>query len=94
MITLIIYDIADDSKRTKLSNYLKQYGLYRIQYSGFKGNINPNDRHVLINEISQFLSKETDSIYVIPLCSSCTRTVSIISKCKGKFEEKENVKIV
>jgi len=73
---------------------LKQYGLYRIQYSGFKGDINSNDRHVLVNELSQFLSKETDSIYIIPLCSSCTRTVSIISKSKGKFEEKEKVKII
>ncbi|TDA39533.1 MAG: CRISPR-associated endonuclease Cas2 [Candidatus Methanomethylicota archaeon] len=94
MITLVIYDIADDSKRTKLSNHIKQYGLRRIQYSGFKGDLNPNDRHVLIQEVSKFLSGDRDSIYVIPLCTSCAKCVSIISKRKGDFVDEDWVKIV
>jgi len=94
MITLVIYDITDDSKRTKLSSYLKQFGLRRIQYSGFRGELEPNDRHVLVQEVPKFLSSEDDSIYVIPLCTSCVKTVSIISKGKGEFYEEEKVKII
>lgn len=94
MITLVIYDISDDSKRTKLSSYLKQYGLKRIQYSGFRGELDANDRHVLVQEAGKFLSCDEDSIYVIPLCSSCIRTVSIIGKSKGDFAEDDKVKIV
>ncbi|MCX8182041.1 MAG: CRISPR-associated endonuclease Cas2 [Candidatus Methanomethyliaceae archaeon] len=94
MITLVIYDITDDGKRTKLSNHLKQYDLKRIQYSGFKGDLNPNDRHVLIQEIPKFLSEERDSIYVIPLCTSCAKSVSIISKRRGEFLEEDKVKVI
>ena len=94
MITLVIYDITDDSKRTKLSNHLKQYGLRRIQYSGFKGDLNPIDRHVMIQEVSKFLSEEKDSIYIIPLCTSCAKCVSIISKKRGEFVDVDRVKIV
>ena len=94
MITLVIYDISDDSKRTKLSSYLKQYGLQRIQYSGFKGELDANDRHVLVQEAGKFLSNEEDSIYIIPVCSSCMRTVSIVSKSKTDFFKDEKVKIV
>lgn len=94
MLTLVIYDISDDSKRTKLLQYLKQYGLRRIQYSGLKGDLDSNDRHVLIQEVPKFLSSDEDSIYVIPLCSSCIRIVSIVSKKRGDFGEDEKVKIV
>ncbi|MEM3366517.1 MAG: CRISPR-associated endonuclease Cas2 [Candidatus Methanomethyliaceae archaeon] len=94
MITLVIYDITDDGRRTKLSNHLKQYGLKRIQYSGFKGEMNPNDRHVLIQEVPKFLSEDKDSIYVIPLCTSCAKSVSIISKRRFGFVEEDRVKVV
>ncbi len=94
MMTLVIYDISDDSMRTKLSGYLKQYGLTRVQYSGYKGDLDANDRHVLVQEAGKFLSEDRDSIYVIPVCTSCTRTVSIISKTKGEFRDDQKVKIV
>lgn len=94
MITLVIYDISDDATRMKFSSYLKQYGLKRIQYSGFKGEIDTNDKHVLIREAPKFLSDHDDSIYIIPLCSSCVRTISIVSKSKRDFDEDERVKII
>ena len=33
----VFYDIPDDRERTSFSNYLKDIGLDRIQYSGFMG---------------------------------------------------------
>ncbi|HPC28212.1 MAG TPA: CRISPR-associated endonuclease Cas2 [Candidatus Methanomethylicus sp.] len=94
MITLVIYDISDDASRTRLSGYLKQYGLRRVQYSGFRGELNANDRHVLVQEVPKFLSAEKDSVYIIPLCSSCLKSVSIASKKKAEFYDDERVKIV
>ncbi len=94
MITLVIYDISDDANRTRLSSHLKQYGLRRIQYSGFRGDLNANDRHVLAQEVQKYLSAETDSIYIIPLCSSCLKSISIASKKRSEFYEEEGVKIV
>ena len=36
---LISYDIQDDRLRMKLAKSLIRYGMYRIQYSVFMGNI-------------------------------------------------------
>ena len=37
MVVLVIYDISSDEDRSKLSSLLQDYGLERIQYSGFRG---------------------------------------------------------
>lgn len=79
MQTLVIYDISDDKKREKLREHLLNYGLKRIQYSGLLGNIETNDRLILVNEVGGFISSETDSIYVVPLCDRCARLCKIIS---------------
>ncbi|MEM3383579.1 MAG: CRISPR-associated endonuclease Cas2 [Nitrososphaerales archaeon] len=47
MITLVIYDISDDKDRYKVAELLMNYGLERIQYSGFKGILNTHDRLIL-----------------------------------------------
>ncbi len=47
MRTLVIYDISDDRSRVKVSTILKEFGLRRVQYTGFMGETNPNDREVL-----------------------------------------------
>ncbi len=79
MKTIVIYDISDDRKRTKLSDHLKGYGLSRIQYSGFYGLLNSHDRHVLVLEVGRYISGSRDSIYVIPLCDRCSRLVRIVT---------------
>jgi len=54
MMTLVIYDISDDDDRGKLANMLFDFGLQRIQYSGFKGELNAHDRHILAKEVGKF----------------------------------------
>ncbi|MEJ5292436.1 MAG: CRISPR-associated endonuclease Cas2 [Candidatus Methanosuratincola sp.] len=79
MQTLVIYDISEDKKREKLRGHLLNYGLKRVQYSGLIGDINSNDRLVLVNEVGKFISSETDSIYIVPLCDRCVRLCKIVS---------------
>ncbi|MHA1300523.1 MAG: CRISPR-associated endonuclease Cas2 [Candidatus Helarchaeota archaeon] len=79
MLTLVIYDITNDKQRTKLSNHLKRYGLKRVQYSGFLGELNSHDRIVLQEEVKRYVRGEKDSIYIVPLCERCARTCKIIS---------------
>lgn len=93
MKTLVIYDISEDEKRSSLLNHLRDYGLDHIQYSGFLGDVNPHDRHVLTREVEKYLSAETDSIYVIPLCDKCVKTCQIVSKTPRDMKE-DTVKIV
>ena len=93
MKTLVIYDISDDDKRTKLLSYLRDYGLRHIQYSGVIGEVNPNDRFVLTREVEKYLSEEQDSIYILPLCEKCLKLTQIISKTRRDLAEK-SVEIV
>lgn len=93
MLTLVIYDISDDKKRTRLSRKLLSYSLARIQYSAFKGELNSHDRFVLQKELKRFLSSETDSIYIIPLCEKCFSLIEILSQTKKPLRE-EKIKVI
>lgn len=93
MLTLVIYDISDDKKRTHLSRKLLSYSLSRIQYSAFKGELNSHDRFVLQKELKKFLSTETDSIYIIPLCEKCFSLVEILSQTKTPLRD-EKIKVI
>jgi CRISPR-associated protein Cas2 len=94
MMTLVIYDISNDDDRTKLSNLLQDYGLERIQYSGFKGDLNTHDRHILAKEVKRFVTGERDSVYVLRLCNECASLCQIISSKEVIFIDKTHVKIV
>lgn len=94
METLVIYDISEDDKRRKLRDYLQQYGLRRVQYSGFVGNVNSHDRFVLSKEIKKYISSERDSIYIVPLCNRCLRQCRIVAEKELSFDRDGEVKIV
>ena len=47
MITLFVYDITSDRVRTKVSQICLDYGLKRIQYSAFLGDLTPNRQEEL-----------------------------------------------
>lgn len=89
MQTLVIYDISEDKKREKLRHYFLNRGLKRIQYSGLFGNLNANDRLLILDEVQQYISCEADSIYVVPLCDRCLRLCKIVTNT-GIAEIKEN----
>jgi len=94
MLTLVIYDISSDSIRTKLANRLFDYGLQRIQYSAFKGELNAHDREVLVKELHNYIGGKRDSIYVIPLCDRCARLCRIVSeKPTPPLVEEDKVKL-
>lgn len=79
MITLVIYDISNDRDREKLADLLFNFGLTRIQYSAFKGELNPHDRSLLLDRVKKYAKGERDSIYIVPLCDRCFRLCSIVS---------------
>ncbi len=94
MLTLVIYDISNDDDRSKLSELLQNYGLERIQYSGFKGNLSPHDRRLLQKEVGRFVKGERDSVYLLPLCIECSSICQIVSTREVQLVDKSHVKIV
>ncbi|AFC99936.1 CRISPR-associated protein, Cas2 family [Methanocella conradii HZ254] len=94
MMCLVIYDITDDKRRNKLAAMLKVFGLARIQYSAFRGELNSNDRMVLAKKASQFVEDEKDSIFIIPLCDRCLGTATVLSKGGACLVKESKVQIV
>lgn len=69
MHTLVIYDIAEDKIRNKVSEACKDYGLIRIQWSAFMGKLNNNKREELYMRLIKTLKDNKGDIQIYPICS-------------------------
>ncbi|MBC7107696.1 MAG: CRISPR-associated endonuclease Cas2 [Methanomassiliicoccales archaeon] len=94
MLTLVVYDIHDDKRRQQLARVLGRFGLTRVQYSAFRGDLNPNDKEVLIRKVTKYVEDEIDCIFVIPLCGRCLATSEVISKNGRMLVSESSVEIV
>ncbi len=66
---LVIYDIPDDRIRYKISERCKDYGLGRIQYSAFAGDLHRNRREELLMRLKKTLGKKEGNIRLQPVCT-------------------------
>ncbi len=78
MVTLVIYDIPDDNVRNKLAEVCKDYGLRRVQFSAFLGNLNHNRRQELIQRLRRTLGRKEGNIQVWPVCDKDVALVAEI----------------
>jgi len=66
--TFVIYDIADDKLRTKISETCLDFGLVRVQYSAFAGILNRNKREELFLKLCDILGDDPGKILIQPIC--------------------------
>jgi CRISPR-associated protein Cas2 len=78
MHTYVIYDIVENRPRKKVSEACLDYGLQRIQYSAFMGNINSTRRGALEKRLTQELGNNEGKIEIIPVCEKDFRQRSVI----------------
>ncbi|MBI3412903.1 MAG: CRISPR-associated endonuclease Cas2 [Candidatus Aenigmarchaeota archaeon] len=71
MLYWVIYDITNNSLRSKVSKKCKNYGLKRVQKSAFLGETSKNKIEMLALEIEEVLKESDDNVYVLPSCDSC-----------------------
>ncbi len=70
MRLLVIYDISDDRARSKVADYCQDYGLSRIQYSAFVGNISRSHQNELLQKIRRRLGRLESRVVLLPLCET------------------------
>lgn len=70
MRCLLIYDIEDDRVRTKIADACLDYGLDRIQYSAFMGDISRNHQEELFLKLKKLLGKKGGNIQLLPICET------------------------
>ncbi len=68
MKCLLIYDIPDDGVRAKIANFCLDYGLDRVQFSAFLGDLSTNHQEELMLKIEAKLGKAGGKIDLFPIC--------------------------
>src|SRR3990172_10797725 len=87
----LFYDIEDDGIRNKVSETCKDYGLKRIQFSGFFGSLDRNKREELFLKLSHILKNKEGKILLLPVCEKDMRSrKEILNKAIKKESVKEN----
>jgi len=69
MYLLLIYDISHDGTRTKIASACEDYGLDRIQYSAFTGQLSRNHQEELMLRIRSLLGQKAGCVQLFPVAS-------------------------
>ncbi len=80
----IIYDIREDSKRTRIAKACKNKGLYRVQKSAFLGTLNKNQIDELKIMCEDIIDPDVDSVYIFPMCEEDFKKVKLLGQAFDK----------
>ena len=69
MKLLLIYDIEDDRARSKIADACLDYGLDRVQFSAFQGELSRNHQQELMLRISDHLGDANGQVLMLPICA-------------------------
>ena len=67
MQALLIYDIPDDRARTRIADACLDYGLLRVQYSAFMGELSRTHQEELMMQIKRRLGRKPGNVILFPL---------------------------
>ncbi len=67
MQCLLIYDIPHDGTRQKVADACLDYGLQRVQYSAFSGDLSRTHQRELFQEITRRIRRQEANIQLFPL---------------------------
>lgn len=92
LLVWVIYDIAENKRRSKIAKFCKQIGLYRVQKSVFLGTLN----HQQIGELAAYsgdiIEPDEDSVYVFPMCEDDFKKVRLQGQAFDKDLVTDEVK--
>lgn len=80
MKVLVVYDITDDSLRSKIAEILKDLGLKRIQKSAFIGEMTGQERENMEEVLRRQNLGPSDRIDVFPVCDRDLKMHSYIRR--------------
>ncbi|MCC9077508.1 CRISPR-associated endonuclease Cas2 [Litorilinea aerophila] len=89
MRCLLIYDIPDDRVRTRIADFCLDYGLDRIQYSAFVGELSSNHQEELMLKIQQRLGNAAGKVELFPICRQDWRSRLSIEQSGPAVDGKE-----
>jgi len=79
MLAVAVYDVANDRRRTKLHNLLKQYGV-AIQESAFEARLTRTERDRLMERARQLLDEDEDRFVVYTVGAPQEAQIQVVGK--------------
>ncbi len=67
MHILLVYDIVNDRQRTKVADACLDYGLDRIQYSAFIGQLSRTHQEEIMMRIEAIVGESPASVHLYPI---------------------------
>ncbi|MBI3946603.1 MAG: CRISPR-associated endonuclease Cas2 [Armatimonadetes bacterium] len=89
MTTLVIYDIPEDRLRGKLADVCLDYGLQRIQFSAFLGELSGNRAQEMLLRMRKLLGRKEGQVQCIPICEKDFRRRVILEPSKAQFRPRK-----
>jgi CRISPR-associated protein Cas2 len=80
MMALLIYDITEDRRRAKAAEVCKDFGLARIQYSAFLGEISHARQGELLQKLRRAVKDSDHRIHLFPLCAKDLRLARLLAQ--------------
>lgn len=77
---LLIYDIPHDGTRAKVADACLDYGLLRIQYSAFLGELTATHQRELLLKIRQRVGKHGLNVQLFPLDEKAWENRKVIER--------------
>jgi len=79
MKLVLVYDVVDDRRRTRLFRRLQRW-LTPVQYSVFEGDGGPREHHGIVDAVVDELDLGQDDVRVYRLCARCASRVEHIGQ--------------
>jgi CRISPR-associated protein Cas2 len=70
MRCLLVYDIPDDAKRTRIADICLDYGLDRAQFSVFSGVLTQSQQDELMLKLKRTLAGRPGKLMLLPICAT------------------------
>lgn len=95
MHLLLVYDIVNDRQRTKVATACLDYGLDRIQYSAFIGQLSRTHQQELMMRIERIVGDDPASVHLYPIDEKAwqkrLRIENSVATLLGRVEEESDV---
>ena len=90
---VVIYDITDDNLRALVAETLKDYGLQRIQYSAFIGNLRRDKLNSLLVDLKNLIKEQIENVQLYPVCETCFKGRREVGKPKRYELDEKKAKV-
>ena len=87
MQIVLVYDIPSNRIRAKIADICADYGLERIQYSAFSGDLRRVHQEEMIAKMRKRLGKQAGKIQLFPCCEKDWRArIEVIQQPKQETQ--------